>query len=58
METQFYINHQDEDGNSALHIAAIKDYQTIMDLLLREGKPLGLDLELKNKQGKSYEFFI
>lgn len=38
-----------------LHIAAKKDYQVILDLLVREGPKYGLDLDAKNKQGKTYE---
>jgi ankyrin repeat protein len=35
MDKQFYINSSDANGDTALHIAAKKDYQTITDLILR-----------------------
>lgn len=43
MDKQFFINSCDRNGDTALHIAAKKDYQTIADILVREGTPLGLD---------------
>lgn len=55
MELQFYVNTGDQNGDTVLHIAARKDYQTILDILSREGPKLGLDLQAKNKQGKTYK---
>ena len=43
MDKQFFINSCDRNGDTALHIVAKKDYQTIADILVREGTPLGLD---------------
>lgn len=55
MEKQFYINSSDMNGDTALHVAAKKDYQTITDLILKEGNELGLDQEIKNKNGKTFK---
>lgn len=54
LERQFFLNTTDQNGDSILHIAAKKDYQTILDLLVKKGPPLGLQLDAKNKQGKTY----
>jgi ankyrin repeat protein len=35
MEKQFYINAADHNGDNALHIAAKKDYQVLVDVLVR-----------------------
>lgn len=43
MDKQFYINSSDVNGDTALHVAAKKDYQTITDLIVREATDLGLD---------------
>lgn len=36
----------------------MKDFQTIQNLLIKEGEPMGLDKELKNKEGKVYSYYI
>lgn len=53
MEKQFFINSQDFEGNTAIHIAYLKDLQTISSILEKEGKRYGIDLSIKNKQGKT-----
>ena len=53
MEKQFFINSQDCEGNTAIHIAYLKDLQTISSILEKEGKRYGIDLSIKNKQGKT-----
>ena len=55
IDRQFYVNTGDQNGDTVLHIAARKDYQTILDILLKEGPKIGIDLETKNKQGKTYK---
>ncbi len=35
IEKQFFINACDKNGDTALHIAAKRDYQTILDILIR-----------------------
>jgi len=58
IDKQFYVNTSDYSGDTALHVAAKKDYQTIADVICREGAALGLDLEIKNKQGKTYHDLV
>lgn len=58
MDKQFFVNSCDKIGDTVLHVAAKKDYQTITEILLREGVPMGLDQEIKNKQGKTYKNII
>lgn len=41
-----------------MHLATINDHQTITDIILREGGKIGLDRELKNKEGKTFEMII
>lgn len=48
------INTTDEDGNSALMLAARYNYYLTFKSLLR----LGIDINLKNKDGKTVEDFI
>ena len=38
LDKQFFINHQNNEGNTAIHEAAIRDMQTITQKLEREGK--------------------
>ncbi len=33
IEKQFFINHQNFEGNTALHLACIKDFQTISTII-------------------------
>lgn len=54
MEKQFYMNSCDRNGDTALHLAARKDNQVILDILLKKGLTLGMDPKIKNKQGKTY----
>ena len=51
IEKQFFINAQNKHGDTALHIAYLHDFQTLSDILQREGKKLGLDITLQNKKG-------
>ena len=58
LEKQFFINHQDLEGNTALHIAYLKDLEIIKNLLEKEGKVFGLDISIKNKEGKTCEIIL
>jgi ankyrin repeat protein len=53
IEKQFFFNHQNHDGNTALHLACIKDLQTISSIIEARGNAFGLDLSLKNKKGQT-----
>jgi ankyrin repeat protein len=55
IERQFFINHQNTNGNTAIHEAALRDRQTISDILEKHGIELGLDLTLRNKKGLTIE---
>lgn len=55
LDKQFFINHQNSQGNTAIHEAVIRDKQTISDLLQKNGKDMGLDLTLRNKKGLTVE---
>ena len=35
LDKQFFINHQNHQGNTAIHLAALKDLQTITQILER-----------------------
>jgi ankyrin repeat protein len=55
LEKQFFINAQNKEGNTALHEACLKDYQTITEKIEQRGLKFGLDLGLKNKKGLTIE---
>ena len=52
IEKQFFINAQNKDGNTALHLAFIKNYQTIAQILERDGGKIGLDYEVCNRKNQ------
>ena len=43
------IDLQDENGNTAMHIACIYDKCEVLDILVNRFKP---DLKIQNKKGK------
>jgi len=43
------VNLQDENGNTAMHIACIYDKSAVIDILVNRFKP---DLKIQNKKGK------
>ena len=47
-EFEVLINEQDEEGNTPIHLAAIKGHDKVVSIL-KEGR--GLDLNAKNKDG-------
>lgn len=55
IERQFFINHQNSDGNTALHEAVLKDLQTITQKLENLGKEFGIDLSIRNRKGQTFE---
>lgn len=55
IDRQFFINHQNKEGNTALHEAAIKDLQTITQKLEGMGKDLGIDVTIRNRKGQTVE---
>lgn len=54
LDKQFFINHQNHEGNTAIHLAALRNMQTITQLLENTGKELGIDLTLTNKKGMTF----
>ena len=58
LDKQFFINHQNNQGNTAIHEAVLKDKQTISDLLEKKGKDMGIDLTLRNKKGQTVDDII
>ena len=55
LDKQFFINHQNNNGNTALHEAVSKNFQTVALKLLQTIKEFGIDITLKNKKGQTVE---
>ena len=53
LEKQFFFNAQNKEGNTALHEAVIKEYQTVTQILEKNGEIFGFDKSLKNKLGQT-----
>ncbi len=51
IDRQFFINHQNNSGNTAIHEAVLKNLQTITQKLETAGKNIGIDLSIRNKKG-------
>lgn len=51
IDRQFFINHQNNQGNTAIHEAVIKNLQTITQKLEATGNNLGIDFTIRNKKG-------
>lgn len=55
LERQFFFNAQNNDGNTALHEAVLRGYQTITMKLEAAGNNLGWDPSLRNKKGQTID---
>jgi ankyrin repeat protein len=55
VEKQFFFNAQNNEGNTAMHEAVLRDYQTITQKLESFGRNLGWDASLKNKKGQTID---
>ena len=54
----FQFNAKDDDGNTAYLLACQKNHQAILELFRTEAKANGIDLNIKNKKGKSGEDYL
>lgn len=55
IERQFFINHQNKEGNTAIHQAVLNNLQTITQKLESVGKELQFDFTIRNKKGQTIE---